>query len=672
MTKFNLESSIFIRSSILLIALAIPWISAGAAYGDGYWVTNELWIRAVIQTDEKGPIDALWQKGGEGETEAGDHVIWGYFYASPNDVSWGSRQNPDLFVKIWFDHSGRTDVSFFHVSVPEIEVWSDYPYNSSPDQHGVTTTTRRYIRQYYENDQSSMDENDEDGNPPSGDMPTGNPAGCFLTNPLEIAASIETVEKGLIDAHWYYGGRDATDGGHTVLWGYFYASPDDVNWGSADNPDLFVKIWFDVSGRVDVNFFHVSVPDIEVYSDLPAEDIYDQKGTTTLDNRYVRHEYHYAPAGVETDLQTLTDQVVKDNNDIHNSVLLVETPDFKWKGAGGMADPDEGIRMLPDDQFRSASIGKTMCASLVMKLAESGKIGLDQKISQYLPESVMDGLHEYGGKSYANDIIVRHLLNHTSGLPDYFFDGINLFGMTEFMSLMLAEPEKLWEPEETIEYAKIRLTPFFPPGEGYHYSDTGYQLLGLIVESVTGRPLHEVYRELLFDPLDMNHTYMEFRETPRPAIPGRSLSHIYMNVIDYTSVTAYSADWAGGGLVTTAEDLNRFIRAFFRNEIFDDPLTREEMFNWVDTASGGYYGFGIERLVFDEFGIPDYIGLGELWGHSGFGSSFMYYWTDQNISFCGTLNQAILETEGGLAPWFIKNILPIMVKLKSEGYHESR
>ena len=76
-----------------------------------------------------------------------------------------------------------------------------------------------------------------------------------------------------------------------MVWGHFYASPSDVTWGSQDNPDLFVKIWFDVSGRTDVNFFHVSVPDIEVYSDLPDDDIYDQKGTTIMDNRYIRHEF---------------------------------------------------------------------------------------------------------------------------------------------------------------------------------------------------------------------------------------------------------------------------------------------------------------------------------------------------------------------------------------------
>ena len=90
---------------------------------------------------------------------------------------------------------------------------------------------------------------------------------------------------------WRLGVQDTTSRGDEVVWGLFYASPSDVTWGSQNNPDLFVKIWFDVGGRVDVNFFHVSVPEIEVYSDLPSHSTYDQKGTTIMDDRYIRHEY---------------------------------------------------------------------------------------------------------------------------------------------------------------------------------------------------------------------------------------------------------------------------------------------------------------------------------------------------------------------------------------------
>jgi len=108
---------------------------------------------------------------------------------------------------------------------------------------------------------------------------------------LKIRAVIHTVEKGPIDAVWQKSGEDLTQGGHRVIYGYFYASPDDVNWGSADNPDIFVKIWFDAGGRIDVNFFHVSVPGIDVYSDYLNDTNPGQKGTATLERRYIRHEY---------------------------------------------------------------------------------------------------------------------------------------------------------------------------------------------------------------------------------------------------------------------------------------------------------------------------------------------------------------------------------------------
>ncbi len=259
--------------------------------GEDYRLAEDLRIRALIDTEEKGPVNAIWQKGGEDTTAAGDHVIWGYFYASPNDVSWGSRQNPDLFAKIWFDHSGRTDVNYFHVSVPDISVYSDNPDDGLPESQSTANMTRRYIRHWYQDGEGGTEGNDEDGNPPEGDAPAGNPSGYLTLNDLKIGAIINTEEKGPIEALWHQGGEDSTRRGDQVVWGLFYASQDEVTWGSENNPDLFVKIWFDVSGRVDVNYFHVSVPDIEIYSDLPNEGDYEQKGTTIMTNRYIRHGY---------------------------------------------------------------------------------------------------------------------------------------------------------------------------------------------------------------------------------------------------------------------------------------------------------------------------------------------------------------------------------------------
>ena len=112
----------------------------------GYRIKDNLRIGVVIQTEDKGPIDGIWRKGGDDITDRGDEVIWGYFYASPDIMSWGSEENPDLFVKIWFDVSGNIYINYFHASVPNIEVYSDYPNNGKYDQKGTTTNQDRYIR----------------------------------------------------------------------------------------------------------------------------------------------------------------------------------------------------------------------------------------------------------------------------------------------------------------------------------------------------------------------------------------------------------------------------------------------------------------------------------------------------------------------------------------------
>ena len=289
------------KLTVFILTLAMTCMTATAVHAQGYSVTDDLRIAAVIHTEEKGPVNAVWHKGGQDTTAAGDRVIWGYFYASPSDVDWGSAQNPDLFVKIWFDRNGRVDVNYFHVSVPTIDVYSDYPNDGIWDKYGVTNMSARYVRQYYENNQAYMEKKLENGYPPPEYSPAGNPDGYAVTDDLRTGAVIGTVEKGPVDALWYKGGEDATAGGHKVVWGFFYANPSDVDWGNRNNPDLFVKIWFDAGGRIDVNFFHVSVPDIEVYSDFPDDGMYGQKGTTILDNRYIRHEYWTDPPELDKD-----------------------------------------------------------------------------------------------------------------------------------------------------------------------------------------------------------------------------------------------------------------------------------------------------------------------------------------------------------------------------------
>lgn len=360
-------------------------------------------------------------------------------------------------------------------------------------------------------------------------------------------------------------------------------------------------------------------------------------------------------------LQGMLDSLVTKDAAVHNAVLLVESPreNFKFKGASGVADPNSGSKMLPDDLFRIASLGKITCATLVLKLVEEGKLGLEDKISRYLSDEIMAGLHEYQGQSYGAQITIRQLLGHTSGLADYILDGdANGNQLPDFIELMLLEPDKFWRPEETIAYTKAALTPVFAPGQGYHYSDTNYQLLGLIIQNVTGKALHEVYRERLFAPLGMNNTYLEHYENPRPALPSRGLSHVYFGELDYTDLRAISADWAGGGLASTTEDLNRFVRAFAEGKIFQTAASKNAMLAWNGT---GEYGLGVARIDCDANGVS---GVGVIIGHDGFPGSFMFYSPELGVTITGTLNQFAPATKPMLV-WVGEVLQQVKLQLKS-------
>lgn len=116
-------------------------------YAQTNQITSDLSIRAVINTVERGPIDAVWHPGGDEWTAHGDRVIWGFFHADPSQVSWGSSGNPDLYIKIWYDAGGRIDVNYFHVSVPDITVYSSF--ESGPYKTSTCSMNNRYQRHEY-------------------------------------------------------------------------------------------------------------------------------------------------------------------------------------------------------------------------------------------------------------------------------------------------------------------------------------------------------------------------------------------------------------------------------------------------------------------------------------------------------------------------------------------
>ena len=147
---------------------------------------------------------------------------------------------------------------------------------------------------------------------------------------------------------------------------------------------------------------------------------------------------------------------------------------------------------------------------------------------------------------------MKHLLNHTSGLHDYFSDKPK-YGKP-MLDILLDQPDRFWSPQETILWSKDHLNSHFPPGKGCHYSDTGYHVLGLIIERITSKPFYRALMDYIFEPLEMLDSYLAQYSKPI-AVNPYPLADLYVRDIKVTHYRSLSIDYAGGGIVSTTENL---------------------------------------------------------------------------------------------------------------------
>lgn len=355
------------------------------------------------------------------------------------------------------------------------------------------------------------------------------------------------------------------------------------------------------------------------------------------------------------DLNLLPKKLLTNNKvSIESGIFKVVVPskNYKWSSAWGNANPSQNILATEHDSFYIASIGKMTLATLVMLYVEEGQIALNDPINRYLPDSTMTGLHTYNGTDYSGKITIKHLLGHTSGLQDYFEDGdSNSNQVPDFYELLLSEPYKIWEPIETIDYVKTNLPPLFPPGRGFHYADTGYVLLGMMLENITQMDLAQIYRQRLWEPLGMDNTYLFFKETAILPKAGASFAHAFYEDINATETNVLSADWAGGGLISTTDDLYNFMRAWVNNDIFQNAKTKQLMTHYNPLSD---YAFGLERIKPFAFNST-------LVGHNGANQSFMYYAPEYDAYIIGTLNQINVDARINFYS-FLKQTLTLLKK----------
>lgn len=346
------------------------------------------------------------------------------------------------------------------------------------------------------------------------------------------------------------------------------------------------------------------------------------------------------------DLQAVVAGAVKNDPAIRNCVLAVAKGDgsFAWSGAAGIADERTGKPMTPDTPIYVASVTKLYTATAVMLLAEQGALSLDDPMAKYLPPALIRGINAYGGKDYSGEITIAQLLAHRSGIADYYTEKAR-DGKT-LAELLREDPGRQWSPEQTIARARDEMQANFAPGTKTSYSDTNFQLLGKVIETVTGKPLHAVFEDFFFRPLGLEHTWMAGHPWSRFAWSTRP-ADVFYGVTNITASRANTAYWADGGIVSTAADMIAFLKALEQGHIVRrDTLAR--MHQWRRWEFPLRYGYGTMQ-----FNLPQPLSalakLPALWGHSGSTGSFLYYAPDLDLYLAGTIDQ----TESKRTPFLL-------------------
>lgn len=321
---------------------------------------------------------------------------------------------------------------------------------------------------------------------------------------------------------------------------------------------------------------------------------------------------------INDQLQQLIDKEYK-KPAIHSILLSVQSGDGKinFQGTAGEASPES--------QYFIASITKMYTATVIMQLVDEGKLDLNDPIQKHLSHLSLDGIHIHKGVDYSHQLKVYQLVHQTSGLSDY-FDG----GLAEDFK---QNRDRLYSVEDVLDMAR-NATPFAAPDSGKsHYSDTNYQLLGAIIEVITGQSLDDTFRARIFDRLDMADTYLFDHNTP----PSVEPLPFYNGDKRLSLPLALTSERGTGGAVSTMADTLRFLQAYFAGELFNKAHF-ERMMQWNAMLFPMHYGYGIWR-----FKLPRWTNMfrqtPEFIGHAGVNGAMAFYNPENDLYVVGTLNQ---------------------------------
>lgn len=323
----------------------------------------------------------------------------------------------------------------------------------------------------------------------------------------------------------------------------------------------------------------------------------------------------------EKSLQAVLDKTI-DNKKVFGTSFALKKDKLIWQGTSG--------DLSRDQPYFIASTTKLFTTAIILKLRAEGKLDLDDKISKYIDQSVLSGLHIFKGKDYSQELTIKQLLSHTSGLPDYFQGkGANRKSLENELT---EGNDQFWTFEQAMQRTK-KMKPLFAPGTKgkANYSDANFQLLGKIIETITNKSYSENCQEIIIKPLGLTKTYLYQDSTDKTP---KTLYYKSNELNIPKAMTSFGAD---GGIVSTSNDMLIFIEAFFTGKLFTSSYI-EELQEWNKIFFPMKSGIGIHLFklpwIFNPTGaVPYFI------GHSGLSGALAYYSPKENIYIVGTVNQ---------------------------------
>ena len=292
--------------------------------------------------------------------------------------------------------------------------------------------------------------------------------------------------------------------------------------------------------------------------------------------------------------------------------------------ATGWADREARVPMRTEARMLSGSTGKSFVAAVAVSLAQKDQLDLDAPIARWLGDRPW-----FARLPNAEALTLRRLLRHQSGLRDHIHS--DSFRRAAQKRMQTQGPDAAFTPEELVQFV-LDTEPLFPAGDGYHYSDTNYILVGLLIEQATGRDYYEALRRRFLNPLRLTRTDPATRRALPGLVPGYNESAAPFGLppkVTQDGALLYNpaTEWTGGGLVTNPQDLAHWAKVLYEGEAMPGDY-RGALLDAVpkDSTQRARYGPDVRYGLGVTIRSTD---LGTAYGHRGWApgylSIFEYY-----------------------------------------------